>query len=42
VEWDEQKRHTNLAKHGVDFIAAARVFDGPILEIEDHRQITAK
>jgi uncharacterized DUF497 family protein len=22
VEWDEQKRHTNIAKHGVDFVAA--------------------
>ena len=38
VEWDEQKRHTNIAKHGVDFVAAARVFDGPILEVEDRRR----
>jgi uncharacterized protein len=37
VEWDEQKRHINIAKHGVDFVAAARVFDGPILEAEDRR-----
>jgi hypothetical protein len=35
VEWDEQKRHTNIADHGVDFVAAARVFDGPILEVEE-------
>jgi len=38
MEWDEQKRHTNIAKHGVDFVAAARVFDGPILEVEDRRR----
>src|SRR5205085_10378859 len=37
AEWDEQKRHTDIAKHGVDFVAAARVFDGPILEVEDRR-----
>ena len=34
MEWDERKRHTN----GVDFVAAARVFDGPILEVEDRRR----
>ena len=38
MEWDEQRRHTNIAKHGVDFVAAARVFDGPILEVEDRRR----
>jgi uncharacterized protein len=38
VEWDEQKRHTNIAKHGLDFVAAAKVFDGPILEVEDRRR----
>jgi hypothetical protein len=37
VEWDEQKRHTNIAKHGVDFVAVARAFDGRILEVEDRR-----
>ena len=42
LEWDEQKRHTNIAKHGVDFVAAARVFDGPILEVEDRRRITER
>jgi uncharacterized DUF497 family protein len=38
VEWDEQRRHTNIAKHGVEFVAAASVFDGPILEVEDRRR----
>jgi uncharacterized DUF497 family protein len=27
-EWDENKRRQNLAKHGVDFLRAALVFDG--------------
>jgi len=28
-EWDERKRRTNLAKHGLDFLDAELVFDGP-------------
>lgn len=27
-EWNEEKRDANLAKHGIDFLAAAAVFDG--------------
>jgi len=27
-EWDEEKRLSNIAKHGFDFIRAARLFDG--------------
>ena len=27
-EWDEDKRLTNLAKHGLDFVAVWLVFDG--------------
>jgi uncharacterized DUF497 family protein len=34
-EWDETKRLTNLAKHGIDFAQAARVFDGRVVEWED-------
>ena len=26
-EWDEAKAQSNLAKHGVSFVAASRVFD---------------
>lgn len=34
-EWDEQKRRANLAKHGVDFADAARIFDGATIEAPD-------
>ena len=27
-EWDEDKRQSNIEKHGLDFIRAARLFDG--------------
>jgi uncharacterized DUF497 family protein len=27
-EWDEQKRLSNIEKHGIDFIIATHVFDG--------------
>ena len=38
VEWDERKRQANISKHGIDFVAAAKIFDGPILEIADRRR----
>jgi hypothetical protein len=28
-EWDEAKREANLAKHGIDFLRARRVVEGP-------------
>jgi uncharacterized protein len=31
-EWDESKRQSNLAKHGIDFQDAQRIFDGPVFE----------
>ncbi len=31
-EWDESKRQSNLAKHGVDFQDALRIFGGPVFE----------
>jgi uncharacterized protein len=31
-EWDEAKNRRNLAKHGISFEEAARVFAGPILQ----------
>jgi len=39
-EWDEEKRLSNVAKHGSDFIRAARLFDGrPRLDAQSpHRQ----
>ena len=27
-EWDEAKRQSNIAKHGVDFVRAQALFDG--------------
>ena len=33
-EWDEAKRHTNLAKHGLDFLDADLVLEGPHLLTE--------
>ena len=32
AEWDEKKRLANIAKHGIDFIVAASIFDRPVLE----------
>lgn len=29
IEWDEEKARRNLAKHGVSFDAAAKVFEDP-------------
>jgi len=32
-EWDEDKRSTNLEKHGIDFLRAKEIWLGDILEI---------
>jgi uncharacterized DUF497 family protein len=38
-EWDENKRQANLAKHGIDFVAALNVFyDKNRLESIDNRK----
>jgi uncharacterized DUF497 family protein len=37
-EWDESKRQTNMAKHGIDFRDAIRVFDGPVFESTSQRR----
>jgi uncharacterized protein len=37
-EWDERKRETNLAKHGVDFQDVPSLFDGDVLEVTDDRK----
>jgi uncharacterized DUF497 family protein len=29
IEWDENKRHANLAKHGIDFLDVAEIFSDP-------------
>lgn len=36
-EWDEVKRLQNLKDHGIDFIDARKVFDGPTFTFEDDR-----
>ncbi len=36
-EWDDQKRRTNVRKHGIDFAAAVEIFSGDTLMIEDDR-----
>ncbi len=36
-KWDELKRKSNLAKHGIDFNDARRVFTGPLVLFEDDR-----
>lgn len=36
-EWDELKARTNLDKHGVRFEDAVRIFDGPVVTIDDDR-----
>ena len=35
--WDENKRQSNLGKHGFDFVDAFQVFEGATLTFEDER-----
>ncbi|WP_158925352.1 BrnT family toxin [Acidisphaera sp. S103] len=37
-EWDETKNAINIAKHGVSFSLAQRIFDGPVLTVRDQRK----
>jgi uncharacterized protein len=36
-QWDAAKNAANIAKHGIDFADAVRIFDGPVLEKADER-----
>ncbi len=36
-EWDEDKRQSNIAKHGFDFVEIEAVFDGGTVTILDDR-----
>lgn len=36
-EWDEAKNAANIAKHGVGFATACRIFEGPVLTAIDDR-----
>jgi uncharacterized protein len=35
--WDETKRQANIARHGLDFADAEKVFAGPMVLFEDDR-----
>jgi uncharacterized protein len=37
-EWDDVKNASNVAKHGISFEMAQRIFDGPVLTAADHRK----
>ncbi|MYE10529.1 MAG: BrnT family toxin [Gammaproteobacteria bacterium] len=37
-EWDEAKDRANVAKHGVGFETAKRIFEGTILTRQDSRR----
>jgi uncharacterized DUF497 family protein len=37
-EWDDTKNAINIAKHGVGFRLAQRIFDGPVLTVRDDRE----
>jgi uncharacterized protein len=37
-EWDEDKKNSNLVKHGIDFEDAIEIFDGPLLVRRSDRQ----
>jgi uncharacterized DUF497 family protein len=37
-EWDEAKGRANIAKHGVSFETACRIFEGPVLRAVDARR----
>jgi hypothetical protein len=37
-EWDDAKNTVNVAKHGVSFQLARRIFDGPVLTVRDDRE----
>ncbi len=36
-EWDENKRLRNLEKHGVDFVTAYRLWEAPMVVVQDTR-----
>ena len=37
IEWDEQKRKSNMKKHGFDFVDAVKVFEGATFTMRDDR-----
>jgi uncharacterized DUF497 family protein len=37
-KWDERKRRKNIQKHGIDFLDAPEMFEGPMLVNLDEKQ----
>jgi uncharacterized protein len=37
-EWDPAKNFTNVTKHRVSFETASRIFEGPVLTVDDNRE----
>jgi uncharacterized DUF497 family protein len=37
IEWDDKKNALNIAKHGIDFIDVADMFNHPMLVLRDER-----
>ena len=37
IEWNAQKRRSNLVKHGIDFVELRELFDGYTLTFVDDR-----
>lgn len=35
ITWDEAKRQTNIAKHGIDFVGTETILDHPMVTRED-------
>ena len=40
--WDAKKNRSNIARHGIAFADAVRIFDGPTVEKVDDRFAMAK
>ena len=38
ADWDEKKRLSNIAKHGIDFAVAASIFDGAFVEFSQRQR----
>ncbi len=36
-EWDEEKRHKNIDKHGLDFLDVPKLFENAVYTIKDDR-----
>lgn len=37
-EWDQEKNRTNIEKHGIGFLTAIRIFEGPVVTQLDNRR----